>query len=107
MATHEPGYLALHRTGELARRAEEAWELLRCCTVCPQNCPEPHCWQNRRLPFRDRGDRRLVECASPRGAAYQRYTRRWHDLLRRLSGALHLLPELLAQPDGAWLARQL
>ncbi len=34
-----PGYLALHETGELARRAEEAWELLRCCTVCPQNCP--------------------------------------------------------------------
>lgn len=34
-----PSYLALHATGELARRAEEAWELLRCCTVCPQNCP--------------------------------------------------------------------
>ena len=34
-----PGYLALHATGELARRAEAAWELLRCCTVCPQNCP--------------------------------------------------------------------
>ena len=25
--------------GELARRAEAAWELLRGCTVCPQNCP--------------------------------------------------------------------
>lgn len=34
-----PGYLALHETGELARRAEAAWELLRKCTVCPQNCP--------------------------------------------------------------------
>lgn len=34
-----PSYLALHATGELARRADAAWELLRCCTVCPQNCP--------------------------------------------------------------------
>ncbi|HEX5159622.1 MAG TPA: radical SAM protein [Ktedonobacterales bacterium] len=34
-----PGYLKLHETGELARRAEAAWELLRGCTVCPQNCP--------------------------------------------------------------------
>lgn len=34
-----PSYLALHATGELARRAEEAWDLLRGCTVCPQNCP--------------------------------------------------------------------
>jgi len=34
-----PGYLALHATGELARRAEAAWELLKGCTVCPQNCP--------------------------------------------------------------------
>ncbi len=34
-----PGYLKLHEMGELARRADEAWELLRGCTVCPQNCP--------------------------------------------------------------------
>src|SRR5579872_597146 len=34
-----PSYLALHATGELARRADAAWELLRGCTVCPQNCP--------------------------------------------------------------------
>jgi putative pyruvate formate lyase activating enzyme len=39
MAAHDPSYLALHATGELARRAEAAWELLRGCTVCPQNCP--------------------------------------------------------------------
>ena len=38
-ATRAPGYLALYETGELAARAEAAWELLRCCTVCPQNCP--------------------------------------------------------------------
>lgn len=37
--TQYPGYLALHETGELARRADAAWELLRRCTVCPQNCP--------------------------------------------------------------------
>lgn len=37
--TRYPGYLALHEKGELAERAEAAWELLRCCTVCPQNCP--------------------------------------------------------------------
>ena len=36
---HAPSYLALHATGELARRADAAWEMLRGCTVCPQNCP--------------------------------------------------------------------
>jgi putative pyruvate formate lyase activating enzyme len=40
MATHNyPSYLALHETGELSRRADEAWEMLRGCKVCPQNCP--------------------------------------------------------------------
>ncbi|MFI5271860.1 MAG: radical SAM protein [Ktedonobacterales bacterium] len=34
-----PSYLALFESGELARRADAAWELLRGCTVCPQNCP--------------------------------------------------------------------
>jgi putative pyruvate formate lyase activating enzyme len=34
-----PSYLNLLESGELARRAEEAWDLLRGCTVCPQNCP--------------------------------------------------------------------
>jgi putative pyruvate formate lyase activating enzyme len=34
-----PSYLALYETGALAERAEAAWELLRGCTVCPQNCP--------------------------------------------------------------------
>jgi putative pyruvate formate lyase activating enzyme len=36
---HEPSYLRLHATGELAKRADAAWDLLRGCTVCPQNCP--------------------------------------------------------------------
>ncbi len=39
MATDFPSYLALYETGELTRRADEAWEMLRGCTVCPQNCP--------------------------------------------------------------------
>ena len=39
MTASLPGYLRLHETGELARRAEEAWQLLYRCTVCPQNCP--------------------------------------------------------------------
>jgi putative pyruvate formate lyase activating enzyme len=34
-----PSYLALYESGELTERAEAAWELLRGCTVCPQNCP--------------------------------------------------------------------
>jgi len=38
-SSRAPSYLALYETGELAARAEAAWELLRCCTVCPQNCP--------------------------------------------------------------------
>jgi len=34
----EPAYLALHRTGELRRRAAEALERLRHCLVCPRDC---------------------------------------------------------------------
>jgi len=33
-----PVYLNLHRTGELARRAEQALEALRRCEVCPRQC---------------------------------------------------------------------
>lgn len=33
-----PAYLALHRSGELKRRAAEAVEALRSCTICPRNC---------------------------------------------------------------------
>src|SRR5947208_17082071 len=33
-----PGYLNLYETGELAERAAAAWEILRSCTICPQNC---------------------------------------------------------------------
>jgi putative pyruvate formate lyase activating enzyme len=33
-----PSYLALHESGELARRAEEAVRALGSCEVCPRNC---------------------------------------------------------------------
>jgi putative pyruvate formate lyase activating enzyme len=33
-----PGYLNLHRTGELASRAAQALEGLRSCQTCPRNC---------------------------------------------------------------------
>jgi putative pyruvate formate lyase activating enzyme len=33
-----PSYHALSESGELERRAEEAFELLSSCTVCPRNC---------------------------------------------------------------------
>ncbi|MCA9607078.1 MAG: radical SAM protein [Myxococcales bacterium] len=33
-----PAYLDTHASGELARRVEEAIEVLRSCTVCPRDC---------------------------------------------------------------------
>jgi putative pyruvate formate lyase activating enzyme len=38
LADFEPAYLALHRTGELARRATEALAGLKACYLCPRNC---------------------------------------------------------------------
>ena len=37
-AEFEPAYLALHRSGELRRRAAEALERLSHCLVCPRDC---------------------------------------------------------------------
>jgi putative pyruvate formate lyase activating enzyme len=34
----EPGYLTLHRSGELARRIEAAWAMLAPCQLCPHRC---------------------------------------------------------------------
>lgn len=34
----EPRYLTLHRSGELARRIEQAWALLAPCELCPHRC---------------------------------------------------------------------
>jgi putative pyruvate formate lyase activating enzyme len=36
--TFEPAYLALHRSGELARRVEAALAALKDCRVCPRDC---------------------------------------------------------------------
>src|SRR5262249_4903729 len=39
MADRSPSYLELYETGELTCRADAAWELLKGCTVAPQNGP--------------------------------------------------------------------
>jgi putative pyruvate formate lyase activating enzyme len=33
-----PGYVALYHSGELARRAQEAWQALSHCELCPHRC---------------------------------------------------------------------
>ena len=40
MATtsYEPGFLKLHRNGELKARGEILWEMMRRCTICPRQC---------------------------------------------------------------------
>jgi putative pyruvate formate lyase activating enzyme len=34
----EPAYLKLHRTGELKKRAENLWEIMEECRLCPRRC---------------------------------------------------------------------
>ncbi len=34
----EPGYLKLHRTGELRARAEVLWNMMSTCRLCPREC---------------------------------------------------------------------
>jgi putative pyruvate formate lyase activating enzyme len=34
----EPGYLALHRTGELKKRGEALWSVMDGCALCPREC---------------------------------------------------------------------
>lgn len=34
----EPGYLGLHRSGELRARADELWEIQQECRLCPREC---------------------------------------------------------------------
>ncbi|HJX12581.1 MAG TPA: radical SAM protein [Dehalococcoidales bacterium] len=38
MSTGEPGYVALYRSGELARRAERLEARLAACDICPREC---------------------------------------------------------------------
>ena len=34
----EPGYLSLHRSGELKRRGEQLWSMMESCKLCPRMC---------------------------------------------------------------------
>ncbi len=34
----EPAYLRLHKSGELKRRGEELWAMMRKCRMCPRTC---------------------------------------------------------------------
>ena len=34
----EPAYLKLHETGELKKRAEELWAIMKRCRLCPRRC---------------------------------------------------------------------
>lgn len=38
MITAQPGYIALHRSGELARRLHNLEARLEACDICPRNC---------------------------------------------------------------------
>jgi putative pyruvate formate lyase activating enzyme len=38
MKREGPGYRFLHESGDLKKRADAAWEILRDCTICPQEC---------------------------------------------------------------------
>jgi putative pyruvate formate lyase activating enzyme len=34
----EPGYLKLHKTGELQKRSEKLWAMMESCQLCPRKC---------------------------------------------------------------------
>jgi len=34
----EPAYLKLHRSGELKKRGEELWSMMKSCELCPRRC---------------------------------------------------------------------
>jgi len=34
----KPGYVNLHRSGELKKRGEALWEMLKDCRLCPRQC---------------------------------------------------------------------
>lgn len=34
----EPAYLKLHRTGELKKRGQELWNIMKSCKLCPREC---------------------------------------------------------------------
>ncbi|MEN8158066.1 MAG: radical SAM protein [Bacteroidota bacterium] len=36
--SYRPGYISLHRSGELRKRGEALWEMLKRCRLCPREC---------------------------------------------------------------------
>ena len=38
ISSYEPGYLKLHRSGELKKRGEQLWAMMESCTLCPRMC---------------------------------------------------------------------
>ncbi|MBU1234932.1 MAG: radical SAM protein [Proteobacteria bacterium] len=59
----QPSYLKLYATGKLRQRAEQLYELLACCTLCPR-----HCKVNRlagETGFCNTGTRAIVESYEP------------------------------------------
>ncbi len=36
--SYRPGYISLHRSGELRKRGEALWEMLKDCRLCPREC---------------------------------------------------------------------
>ncbi len=34
----EPAYIALHKSGELKKRADKLWKMMDNCTICPRKC---------------------------------------------------------------------
>ena len=36
--SYRPGYIGLHRSGELRNRSEALWEILKDCRLCPREC---------------------------------------------------------------------
>jgi putative pyruvate formate lyase activating enzyme len=59
----EPSYLALHRSGELAARAEALAARLQCCDLCPRECRVDRTAGD--LGFCQIGDRAVVSSFNP------------------------------------------
>ncbi len=60
----EPAFLELHRTGELRKRGEALWEMMRSCSLCPRMC------ESNRLEgevgfCRAPGDRLIISAVQP------------------------------------------
>ena len=90
----------LDETGELAERAAAAWEILRSCTICPQNC------RCNRIAGKTGVCRSGTEAIVASWNVHRREeppisgTRGAGQFLWLLPGPLHVLPELfVSQAD--------